>query len=73
MGEEGGRSPTGKAHTNSLLQREAAHRASVSRTGASPSAVEATLTSISAEVTAEAMERLNRCTSPREPKTEDGR
>jgi len=69
MGEEEGRNSTGKAQANSLIQREAAHRASAPRTGASPSAVEATLASISAEVMAEAGERLNRRTTPRKAKT----
>ena len=72
MGEEDGRSLTGKAQINSALQGREAHRASVSRTDASPSALEATLASISAEVTAEAMERLSRSAIPKGSKPQDG-
>jgi len=73
MGEEDGRSPTGEPQTSVLLQREAVRVASASRAGASPSAVEATLASISAEVTAEAIERLNRNAIPKGPKPQGGR
>ena len=73
MGEENGRGRSGAGQTNYLLQREAVRLASASRTGGSPSAVEATLASISAEVTAEAMDRLNRTATPKGSKTRDGR
>ena len=46
-------------------EREAARRASTSGTAGSPPAMEATLASISAEVTAEAIERLERAAMPK--------
>ena len=55
---------TGDAQADGLLRREAARRASVSGSGASPPALEATLASISSEVMAEAVERLRRGPKP---------
>lgn len=53
---------TGDAQTRDLLRREVARQASTSGSsaGGSPPVLEATLASISAEVTAEAIERLKR-------------
>ena len=53
---------TPAAQASELLRREAARVASNSSLRTSPPAVEATLASISAEVTAEALERLQRQT-----------
>ena len=63
----GGAVLTGEAQTNDLLRREAVRQASASGTGGSPPALEATLASISAEVTAEAIERLSRAPKPKQP------
>lgn len=66
MGREDRPGLTGEAQTRDLLRREAAaaHQASASGSsaGSSPPALEATLASISAEVTAEAIERLAHAT-----------
>lgn len=51
--------PTGDARTAYLLRRAAAGHASTPSTANSPSALDATLARISAEVTAEAAERLD--------------
>jgi hypothetical protein len=51
---------TGEAQTSYLLRREAARKAAASGSSSSPLAVEATLASIAAEVTADALERYNR-------------
>ena len=72
MGEGSGRGLTGEAQTDHLLRREAARRASTAGTGGSPPAVEATLASISAEVTAEAAERLERAAMPKGPMARAG-
>lgn len=72
MDEASGRGLTGEAQTDYLLRREAARRASTSGTGGSPPAVEATLAGISAEVTAEAVERLERAAMPNGPKARAG-
>ena len=55
---------TGDAQTRDLLRREAARQVtdSGSSAGGSPPALEATLASISAEVTTEAIERLAHAT-----------
>lgn len=50
----------GEAQTRDLLRREAVRQASTAGTGGSSPEMEATLASISAEVTAEAVERRNR-------------
>lgn len=55
---------TGDAQADGLLRREAARQASLSGSGASPPALEATLASISSEVMAEAVERLRRKAKP---------
>lgn len=68
MAEDKGRHLTGEAQTNYLLRREAARRASTPSTGSSPPAMEATLASISAEVTAEAVERLDHAKTLNKPK-----
>ena len=68
MDKEHDQGLTGEAQTSYLLRREAAYRASASGSGSSPPAVEATLASISAEVMAEAVERLNRAAIPKGPK-----
>ena len=68
MDKEHDQGLTGEAQTSYLLRREAAYRASASGSGSSPPAVEATLASISAEVMAEAVERLNRAAMPKGPK-----
>lgn len=72
MDEGSGRGLTGEARTDHLLRREAARRASASGGGGSPPAVEATLASISAEVTAEAIERLERAAMSKGPKARAG-
>ena len=72
MDEGSGRGLTGEAQTDYLLRREAARRVSTSGTGGSPPAVEATLASISAEVTAEAVERLERAAMPKGPTAQAG-
>ncbi len=64
----GGAVLTGEAWADDLLRREAVRQASASGTGASPPALEATLASISAEVTAEAVERLSHAPKPKQPK-----
>lgn len=56
---------TGKSQTAYVLRREAVRRASISESENSPSALDATLARISAEVTEEAMERLSRSTKPK--------
>lgn len=58
---------TGEAQTKDLLRREAARQASTAGTGGSAPAMEATLASISAEVTAEAIERRNRSKQTEHP------
>lgn len=70
MDERSDRGLTGQAQTDHLLRHEAARRVSTSGTGGSPPAVEATLASISAEVTAEAVERLERAAMPKGPKAQ---
>lgn len=57
----------GEAQTRDLLRREAVRQASAAGTGGSPPAMEATLASISAEVTAEAVERRNRSEQTERP------
>lgn len=56
---------TGEARTDHLLRREAVRRASTQGTGGSPSALESVLAAISAEVAAEAAERLDRAKAPK--------
>lgn len=60
MGNESNLGIAGEAETRLLLRREAVRRSASPGTGGSPSALEATLASISAEVTAEAIERKHR-------------
>jgi hypothetical protein len=60
MDEKDGRELTGEAQTNLLLRREALRRASASNANGSPTAVEATLASISAEVMEEAIARRSK-------------
>ena len=63
----GGAVLTGEAQTTDLLRREAVRQASASGTGGSLPALEATLASISAEVTAEAIERLSHASRSKQP------
>jgi hypothetical protein len=67
MAKEDDPRPAGGAQANGLLRREAVHQASATGTGDSSPALEATLASISAEVTAEAVERLSRAPKPKQP------
>ncbi len=67
MSEENGPGLIGEAQSDYLLRREAVRRAAASNTGGSPPALEATLASISAEVTAEAVERLRHASGPKQP------
>ena len=60
MDEKDGRELTGEARTNLLVRREALRRQSASNANGSPSAVEATLASISAEVMEEAIARRSK-------------
>jgi hypothetical protein len=57
MDNDQGPPEAGEARTSQLLRQEAARRAASPGSGASPTALEATLAGISDEVTAEAMER----------------
>jgi hypothetical protein len=57
MDNDQGPPEAGEARTAQLLRQEAARRAASPGSGASPTALEATLASISDEVTAEAVER----------------
>ena len=72
MGKEVGPALTGDAQSDDLLRREAARQASTSSARRSPEALESTLASISAEVTAEAIERLNREAKPKQPAGQAG-
>jgi hypothetical protein len=60
MADDSGSDRTGDANTSYLLHRKAIRRAAFPTTGSSPLALEATLASISAEVTTEAVQRRYR-------------
>jgi hypothetical protein len=69
MGKEDRPGLSADSQTHDRLRREAARQASASGSsaGGSPPALEVTLASISAEVTAEAIERLNREATAKQP------
>lgn len=60
MADNSGSDRVGEPNTSYLLRREAIRRAAFPAAGCSPPALEATLAGISAEVTAEAVERMSR-------------
>ena len=60
MSQDAGPGLTGDAQSRELRRRESVRQDSASGARSSPPALESTLASISAEVTAEAVERLRR-------------
>ena len=75
MGKEDRSGLGTNAQTHDLLKREAAHRASASSSdvgGSPPAALESTLASISAEVTADAIERLAHATRLEQQRAKGG-
>ncbi len=64
MNDHGGRDLIGEARASYRLRGEAVRQSTSSATGNSPLALEATLASISAEVTQEAIERKQRSIKP---------